>query len=115
MIILKRLFNVRFYFIFSSDTNEIFACFLEFTKYRGECIVCMNYYYYSHYASLGGYIKLKGNFDQISDVLVQKLQQFVDQNFDPSQGYLWSMSFGSQLAINAGRDFGGQMGNLDGR
>ena len=74
----------------------------------------MDYYYYASDASLSGYQKLRANFDPISNVLLAKLQQFARDGFQPNLGHLMGHSFGSQLIINAGRDFGGQLGGIDG-
>lgn len=74
----------------------------------------MDYYAYSYDTSLSGYVNLTTHFDGISRVLTDKLRQFQRQNFDPEHGYMFSMSFGSRLAINSGRDFGGQLMGLDG-
>lgn len=76
--------------------------------------MCMDYYAYSWDPSLMGYVNLTTHFDGISSVLTNKLRQFERQKFDPAKGYIFSMSFGSRLAINSGRDFGGRLEGLDG-
>lgn len=74
----------------------------------------MDYYAYAWDTSLSGYVNLTMHFDGISRVLTDKLRQFQSQQFDPDQGYMFSMSFGSRVAINSGRDFGGLLQGLDG-
>lgn len=74
----------------------------------------MDYYYYSSEWTINGYLSLRSRFDQISDVLLGTLNAFKQSGFAPKRGHMFSMSFGSQLAINAGRDFGGQIGSIDG-
>lgn len=87
---------------------------LELSQYRGGCIACMDYYKYSADASLSGYYNLVGNFDNISNVLLEKLNQFERYGFDPVNGFAFGFSFGGQLVINAGRDFGGKLSAVDG-
>lgn len=60
------------------------------------------------------YLKLISQFDGISNVLTEKLKQFEQQGFDPNQGYMFGMSFGSQLVIDAGRNFDGKLDGIDG-
>lgn len=87
---------------------------IEFRQYRGGCIICMDFYYYSQYFTVEGYAYLRVYFDDISAQLLNKLQQLEQQNFPPSNGYLVGHSFGSQIIINAGRDFGGKVSGVDG-
>lgn len=100
--------------ISSNSSNKYVFDFWEFHKYRGGCIGCMDYYYYSWEWTINGYLSLRSHFDQISDVLLGTLNAFKQNGFSPDRGHMFSMSFGSQLAINAGRDFGGQIGSIDG-
>ena len=74
----------------------------------------MDYYYYSSDGSPVGYIKLFSNFYSISNVLLEKLKQFESNGFKPDLGYMMGHSFGAQLVINAGRDFGGKLDGIDG-
>lgn len=62
-----------------------------------------------------GYLNLRLNFNSISDVLLKKLVQFERNGFDPSNGFIFGFSVGAQLAINAGRDFGGKLDAIDGK
>lgn len=47
-------------------------------------------------------------------MLLKKLNHFEGDGFEPSSGFVFGFSFGAQLAINAGRDFGGQLNAIDG-
>lgn len=62
-----------------------------------------------------GYIYLRSLFDEISAVLLSKFEQFEHQGFAPSRAHTYSMSFGSQLALDAGKNFGGKIDSLDGK
>lgn len=75
----------------------------------------MDYYTYSQDSSLLGYVNLLDDFYNISAVLLKKLNQFETNGFDPANGFIFGFSFGSQLAVNAGRDFGGKLGAIDGK
>lgn len=88
---------------------------VELTEYRGGCIACMDYYAYAADSSLVGYINLFNNFFSISNVLLKKLNQFESNGFDPANGFLFGFSFGSQMAYNAGRGFGGRLAAIDGK
>ena len=74
----------------------------------------MDYSLYTSDFSIGGYENLVKKFDPISNVLLGKLHQFEHDGFDPSSGHLVGHSFGSQVIINAGRDFGGKLSGIDG-
>lgn len=75
----------------------------------------MDYYEYSADSTVIGYLNLKKNFDSISAVLLKKLNQFDGDGFDPTNGFAFGFSFGAQLVINAGRDFGGKLSAVDGK
>lgn len=76
----------------------------------------MDYFYYSNDPSTRGYVRLRSIFDNISDVLVAWLRHFtVEHAMSADNGHMFSMSFGSQLAINAGRTFGGHLASIDGK
>lgn len=85
----------------------------DLNEFRGGCIVCMDYSYYSKVATE---IALRQQFDQIAKVLTLKLHQFKTQAFVPAQIYLFGSGFGGQLVIEAGRDFGTRLiGQIDGK
>lgn len=89
---------------------------VEFEKYRGGCVVCMDYFYYSN--DNGNYLiyfSLRFSFENIAKVLFDKLRQFAEQKFSPSNGLLMGHSFGSQLSFEAGRQFKGKLGRIDGK
>lgn len=95
--------------------NNKYYISIELTQYRGGCISCMDYYTYSQDTSLLGYINLLDDFYNISAVLLKKLNQLERNGFDPSNGFIFGFSLGSQLAVNAGRDFGGKLAAIDGK
>lgn len=74
----------------------------------------MDYSRYSSDPSPSGYVNLTSHFDGISHVLLKKLKQFERQYFSPDNGFMFGMSFGSQVAIDAGRNFGGKLAAIDG-
>lgn len=64
--------------------------------------MCMDYYAFSS----NRYFGLVANFDGIAEMLTDKLRQFRDQSFEPSNMFLFGFSFGGQVALEAGRRFG---------
>ena len=89
-------------------------CPKEFEIYRGGCIVCMDYNYWFQDINMLEYTALMSKFDLISNILLTKLKRFQTFGFLPSNGYMVGHSFGSQLAIDAGRNFNGSMSGIDG-
>ena len=77
--------------------------FIDLNKFRGGCIVCMDYTYYSMNPN---YFLLVTQFDGITEVLTNKLRQFQRLNFDPNNTFLFGFSYGAQMALEAGRRFG---------
>lgn len=63
----------------------------------------MDYTYYSLQLALES---LFNRFVPITEVLTNKLNQFNEQGFDPSEYYLYGVSVGGHIAMQAGRDFG---------
>lgn len=85
---------------------------LDLNDHRGGCIVCMNY---SAYSKSFNYFGLVADFSFIDDILVNKLHQFVQEEFIPEQIFIFGFSFGAQLALEAGRRFGKKLiGRIDG-
>lgn len=70
---------------------------------------------YSAYSKSFNYFGLVADFSFIDDILVNKLHQLVQEEFDPEKFFIFGFSFGAQLALEAGRRFGKQLiGRIDG-
>jgi hypothetical protein len=82
------------------------------TKYRGGCIICMDYAVLSHRP----YRRLVRNFVSIVEVLTIKLQQLQFQGFRPKDGYIFGFSFGARVALEAAVSAYGfqQLAEIDG-
>lgn len=73
------------------------------TLNRGGCIIFMDY---SNFSVNPNYFVLVTQFQNISNVLLSKLNQLKEQGFDAEQGYMFGFSFGSHLIIDAATRFG---------
>lgn len=73
------------------------------TVKRGGCIIFMDY---SNFSVNPNYFILVTQFQNISNVLLSKLNQLKEQGFDPDKGYMFGFSFGSHLIIDAATRFG---------
>lgn len=61
------------------------------------------------------YFGLVSDFYNIDDILINKLHQFVQEEFNPENIFIFGFSFGAQLALEAGRRFGKKViGRIDG-
>lgn len=70
---------------------------------------------YSTYSKNPNYFALVTDFYSICDVLINKLHQFVQEEFNPEKIFMFGFSFGAQLALEAGRRFGKKLiGRIDG-
>lgn len=76
---------------------------LDFNKYRGGCVICMNYGYYAEHDD---YFTLVQNHKPISTVLSDTLLQLKQQNFQLGQTYIFGFSFGGPVSLQAGRNIG---------
>lgn len=81
-------------------------------RYRGGCIIFMDY---SNHSIVQDYFVLVNKFNQLSQVLVEKLYQLESQGFDPDNLFMYGFSFGAQLVINAGNLYGdSRIAEIDG-
>lgn len=88
---------------------------IELNRFRGGCIVCMDYDHYATNLNFQPNV-LWSEFLGISGVLTQTMQQFEIQSFNPSKFYLFGFSFGGQIVLQSGRDFGHEIiERIDGR
>lgn len=70
---------------------------------------------YSAYANNRNYLGVVSYFERIVNVLVDKLNQFVREQFIPENIFIFGFSFGGQLALEAGKKFGkNSIGRIDG-
>lgn len=76
---------------------------LDLQKYRGGCIICMDYGAYS-----GNYDFLLVNFKEIAEILTAKLFALKDYDFLSCTAYIFGFSIGSRIVAQAGNDFGPQ-------
>ena len=74
-------------------------------KYRGGCVICMNYDKFAYLR----YPYLKGNFQGIKNMLVNKLMSLENNGFDPSNAYMYGFSFGAHVVLEAGKSYGTQL------
>lgn len=69
---------------------------------------------YSTYSRNLNYFGLVTQFYNIDDILVNKLHQFVQEEFIPENIFIFGFSFGAQLALEGGRRFGKKLiGRID--
>lgn len=61
---------------------------------------------YSAFSRNPNYFGLVTQFEDIVNVLTEKLRQFQRQSFDPQQTYMFGFSFGAQVVLEASRRFG---------
>lgn len=81
--------------------------------YRGGCIIFMDY---SNHSIVQDYFVLVRKFNQLSQVLVEKLLELEAQGFDPDNLFMYGFSFGAQLVINAGNLYGNnRIAEIDGK
>lgn len=70
---------------------------------------------YSSYSKNFNYFGMVSDFYNIVDILVDKLHQFVQEEFIPENIFIFGFSFGGQIALEAGRKFGKKLiGRIDG-
>lgn len=80
--------------------------------YRGGCIIFMNY---SHYSDDIDYFRLVSRFENISRVMVKKLNQLRDEGVASNNIYMFGFSFGGRLVIESGIQFGkSEISSIDG-
>lgn len=66
---------------------------------------------YSYYGNISSQLTVRYQFDDIANVLTNKLRQFRKQSFEPNQFYLFGYGFGGQLVIHASRKLGRRIVN----
>lgn len=81
--------------------------------YRGGCIIFMNY---SHYGDDIDYFRLVSRFENISRVMVKKLNQLRDEGVTADKIYMFGFSYGGRLVIESGIQFGkSEISSIDGQ
>lgn len=79
---------------------------------RGGCIIFMNY---SHYADDIDYFRLVSRFENISRVMVKKLNQLRADGVTGDNIYMFGFSYGGRLVIESGIQFGkSEISSIDG-
>lgn len=85
---------------------------MNLQKYRGGCIIFMDY---SNYSTISIYTLLVEKFYQILAVMMKKLRQLEAQGFDFGKMYMFGFSYGAQLVLRAGVLLGvGRVAEIDG-
>lgn len=85
------------------DTEWVPQLIKNLQTYRSGCIIFMDY---SNHSKVDDYFVLVGKYNLIAKVLMDKVYQLDSQGFDPSRLYMFGFSFGAQLAINTGLQYG---------
>ncbi|XP_055685646.1 inactive pancreatic lipase-related protein 1-like [Lutzomyia longipalpis] len=85
----------------SCSTDWVIDLISNLTEYRGGCIICMDYSHYTQTASYIEYPIIVTQFDGIRDVLKNEMEDLRTFGFDPSLTYMFGMSFGSQVVLQA--------------
>lgn len=79
---------------------------------RGGCIIFMNY---SHYSDDIDYFRLVSRFENISRVMVKKLNQLRVDGVTGDNIYMFGFSYGGRLVIESGIQFGkSEISSVDG-
>ena len=62
------------------------------------------------------YARVRRQFKNITNVLVEKLQRLETDGFDPENGFMFGHSFGGQIVLEAGKTYGVQkIKEIDGK
>ncbi|XP_055372653.1 uncharacterized protein LOC129606374 [Condylostylus longicornis] len=85
-----------------ADTEWIPIMVTNFSKYRGGCIVIVDYGLYS----IGPYLRLVQKYDQITSVIYNKMALWERSGLKPSKIHMFGFSFGARVALAVGRRFG---------
>ena len=80
------------------------------TKYRGGCILVMDYH---NYSKSPDYFTMYNQFDKIANVLYKKLFQILSEGFLPENGYMFGFSFGAHLVYDVGIKTNGTIAKID--
>jgi pimeloyl-ACP methyl ester carboxylesterase len=81
--------------------------------YRPGCIIFMNY---SFYGDDIDYFRLVSRFENISRVMVRKLNQLRDEGVSADNIYMFGFSYGGRLVIESGIQFGkSEISSIDGK
>lgn len=78
----------------------------NFSTYRGGCVMLMSYG--KDISSIDYYSELMPHFHTLAEALANHLRRLELVGFDPRNGLMFGFSFGSHLALEAGRRFGFQ-------
>ena len=94
-----------------STSSWIPALTVNLNKYRGGCVIVVDFFYYS---SNTDYFVLVKNFPGVSAVLFKKVNQILGEGFKASNGYIFGFSLGAQLVIDVGSKLNGAIARIDG-
>ncbi|XP_055634469.1 hepatic triacylglycerol lipase-like [Toxorhynchites rutilus septentrionalis] len=78
----------------------------NFSTYRGGCVMLMSYGNDSRIIDY--FSELMPHFNSLAEALANHLRRLERVGFDPGHGHMFGFSFGSHLALEAGRRFGFQ-------
>lgn len=87
----------------SIETDWVSELIMNLRKYRGGCIIFMDY---SNHSLDREYFNLVRKFTPLSSVLLRKILQLNSQGFTDDNMFMYGFSFGAQLVIYAGMSYG---------
>lgn len=90
-------------FIESNKTAWTGDLISNLLKYRGGCVIFMDYYKFSN---VQNYFELVYYFPNISAVLLKKLKQLSNSGVNDDNLFMYGFSYGARLVIDAGVNFG---------
>lgn len=83
-------------------------------KYRGDCIIAMNWGAYSENINYQDVIFK--DWPAVADVLLRRLKQMEAEGISPNNLFMYGHSLGARLVISAGMKFGkGKIAQIDGK
>ncbi|CRL05724.1 CLUMA_CG018754, isoform A, partial [Clunio marinus] len=96
----------------SIDTDWVHVLIDNLQRFRGGCIIFMDY---SNHSIAQDYFDLVRKFNPLTQVLLDKLNHLETQGFNPDNLFMYGFSFGAQLVINAGVQYGfNKIAEIDG-
>ena len=94
-----------------STSSWIPALTVNLNKYRGGCVIVVDFFYYS---SNTDYFVLVKNFPGVSAVLLKKVNQILGEGFTADNGYMFGFSYGAHLVYSVGKNLNGAVAKIDG-
>lgn len=110
--------NGKFAFIvhgwLSSNESWQFRLVEKFQKYRGGCIIVVDWGKFSDYSTYNEILLI--HFPGMSALLTRKLKQITSGGVSPDNIYMYGHSYGARIVIDAGLNFGTRkISSIDGK